>query len=435
MSSYSSSVVRSRSATANKLVGDSMSRKETYTPPRTVTLNTKYEGAAQIDVWTGYAVLVVDKNGNRKTVVGPQTILLEFDQQLASMEFSTGKPKTTERLYKTAFLRVLNNQVSDVITAQTSDDISVQVKTSYRVNFIPESQDKWFNAENYVKLLCDHVRSKVRNTIKKLGIQQFTDNYIDIVRDTVLGVGKTDTAGAKTPRPGLKFDENGAHVYDVEILGLEIGDRTIAEQLLSAQRQTIQDALKLATSKRQLVLAEEQETINQKLESLRTDSQIQKAQLQKQVLVENAALTLAEIGKDEDVFQAKQQVEVEKQKVIDISNAAELKRNQAGADQQMEQRKASLELTLQELNAETTSVTERIKAITPDLVTALQAFGDKALLEKITASMAPLAILGGSSVQDVVVKMLKGTGLDKLANVSIGTGNGNGTRDAAYNRP
>ncbi len=38
---------------------------------------------------------------------------------------------------------------------------------------------------------------------------------------------------------------------------------------------------------------------------------------------------------------------------------------------------------------------EKVKAISPDLIAALQVFGDKALAEKMAESMAPLTILGG----------------------------------------
>lgn len=58
-----------------------------------------------IDVWTGYAVDVVSKNGDRKVVCGPKTILLDYDQTLEVLQMSTGKPKTTDTLIKTVFLR------------------------------------------------------------------------------------------------------------------------------------------------------------------------------------------------------------------------------------------------------------------------------------------------------------------------------------------
>jgi major vault protein len=414
---------------STKLVGDEMKRSETYTPPRTITINTKYEGAVQVCPWTGYAVLIVDKSGNRKVVVGPDTVLLEFDQELASMEFSTGKPKTTDKLYKTAYLRVLNNQVSDIIDAMTSDDIPVRIKTSYRVNFLPEYKDKWFDAENYVKLLCDHVRSKLRNAVKHLGIQELTNKHIDLVRDTVLGV-KPDE---KTPRPGLTFEENGAHVYDVEVLGLEIGDSNIAKQLLEAQRCTIQDSLTLTTQKRHLELSREQETINQQLEALRAATEIQKIQLAKTIAEQNAQATMTMLEARTAEIQAQQQVEIEKQKVNDISAQSTLAREKAQSDQKMVELKAKLEVELKKIEEETKNLAERTKAVTPDLIAALQRFADMSLAEKMADSMAPMALLGGKSVAEVLGGLLKGTGLEKLVTgVALGTGlerlnKGNGT--------
>jgi len=404
-----------------KLVGDSMTRKETYTPPRSITLNTKYDGAVQVDVWTGYAVLVVDKNGNRQVVVGPQTVLLEFDQSLASMELSTGKPKNTDKLIKTSYLRVLNNQVSDIISAMTADDILVQVKTSYRVNFSPEYKDKWFDAENYVKLLCDHIRSKIRNTVKKMGIQEFTDRYIDLVRDTVLGVS-TGEGDAKKPRPGLIFKENGAYVYDVEVLGLEIGDKEIANQLLCAQRQTIQDALRLVTSRRNLAISEEQEFLTQKLNEIKSVTALQQVQLQRKMLAETTVLTMAELARDTETFKTKQLVEVEKQKVTDISAQSTLQREKLEADQEIIKLREELTLRLQEEADETKNLALRTQAVTPDLIAAMQRFSDMALAEKMAESMAPMALLGGKSVAEVLGKLLQGTGLEKLATgVALGS--------------
>lgn len=409
---------RSRSLAKSKLVGDQMTRSETYTPPRTVTLNTKYEGAVQVSPWTGYAVLVVDKSGNREVVVGPDTILLEFDQELAAMEFSTGKPKTTDKLYKTAYLRVLNNQVSDIVDAMTSDDIPVKIKTSYRVNFLPEYKDKWFDSENYVKLLCDHIRSKLRNVVKKLGVQELADKHIDLVRDTVLGV-KPDE---KTHRPGLTFVENGSHVYDVEVLSLEIGDKEIANQLATAQRETIQDALCLATKQRQLAIAVEQEKINQELAVIRTNTEVQKLQLQMKVTAEADALELAKLRGERDQIQSEQEVETEKQKVEDIATSAKIEREKLNYEQKFLRMKEELAIKLQEATADTDNLTKRAEAITPDLIAALQRFADMALAEKMADSMAPMALLGGKSVAEVLGGLLKGTGLENLATgITLGT--------------
>jgi major vault protein len=410
--SYSPAANRSNSPTT--LVGESVKRSDTYTPPRQIVLDTKYEGAVQVDVWTGYAVLIVDKSGNREVVVGPQTVLLEFDQSLSSMELSSGKPKTTDKLIKTSYLRVLNNQVSDVISATTADDISVQIKISYRVNFLIAMKDKWFDAENYVKLLCDHTRSKIRNVVKKKGIQDFQDNYIDLIRDTILGLPSGEGESRK-PRPGLTFAENGAHIYDVELLGLDIGDRNIAEQLQQAQRQTIADSLKLVSSKRQLELSKEHEHITQQLLEVQATTKIQSAQLQKQVMDAQASLEMVRLQQSAAQQKATQALEAERQVSIDIAHRGDLERSKLLAEQDLAKKKAELEIKLKELEQETKNLTERAEAVSPDLIAALQRFSDADLTAKMAEAMAPMGLLGGKSVAEVLGKLLQGTGLEKLA--------------------
>ena len=96
--------LRKQEEASESLVGDDFQRATRYTPPRTITLDTKYEGAVTLSIWTGYAVLVVSKSGQRKVVVGPTTHLLEYDETLETVELSTGTPKTDDRLFKTVYL-------------------------------------------------------------------------------------------------------------------------------------------------------------------------------------------------------------------------------------------------------------------------------------------------------------------------------------------
>ncbi|HNI45998.1 MAG TPA: hypothetical protein PK230_14945, partial [Chitinophagales bacterium] len=179
-----SSLHQQRNVIINKIAGDEFRRKdESQERPRTLTLYDKYDGAVTFSVWTGYAVLVVSKIGARKVIAGPQTYLLEYDETLQAVELSTGTPKTDDQLFKTVYLRVLNNKVSDVVTAESADFCQVNIHLSYRVNFEGDP-DKWFNVENYVKFLTDHLRSVIRNAVKKINIMDFYANGISIIRDT-----------------------------------------------------------------------------------------------------------------------------------------------------------------------------------------------------------------------------------------------------------
>ncbi|WP_434415830.1 hypothetical protein [Nannocystis pusilla] len=194
---------------SSEFAGDDFTRSQTFTGPRTIVLDTRYDGAVAIDVWTGYAVLVVSKTGERKVVTGPHTHLLEYDETLQVLELSTGTPKTEHNLFKTVYLRVLNNKVSDQVEVETRDLVRVQLQLSYRVNFEGDP-NRWFEVENYVKFLTDHLRSLVRAAVKRHGIEQFYADSVAILRDVILGV-----AGEDGKRPGRRFEENGMRVYDV----------------------------------------------------------------------------------------------------------------------------------------------------------------------------------------------------------------------------
>ena len=166
--------------------GSNISRGVSYTKPRTITLDTKYDGVVGVNVWTGYAVNIVSKTGEREILVGPAARLLNYDETLEPVKLSSGCPKTTDRTISTAYLRVENNKVSDIVEAQTKDFVNVNVKVSYCVNFLPEFKDKWFSVDNYVKYLCDRQRSLIKREIKKYNIEQFYANATDIVRNIAI---------------------------------------------------------------------------------------------------------------------------------------------------------------------------------------------------------------------------------------------------------
>jgi len=239
--------------------GDKFTRKQTFSRPRTVTLDTKYEGAVAINVWTGYAVLVLSKTGNRKVIVGPQTCLLEYDETLETIELSCGTPKTEDNLIKTVYLRVLHNKVSDLVEAETGDLCQVEIYVSYRVNFEGEPE-KWFNVENYVKFLTDHIRSVLRHAIRQYGIEDFYTNAIQIVRDTVLG-----TASEDGKRPGALFEENNMRIYDIEVLDINIGDEDIGVLLVRAQHTAVEQTLEIAAEKKRLEVTEQKESVKQNI--------------------------------------------------------------------------------------------------------------------------------------------------------------------------
>jgi major vault protein len=394
--------------TGRSMIDDSFDRKETYTKPRTLTLNTKFEGAVMIEPWTGYAIKVVSKTGKREVIVGPTTYLLEYDEVLEHMELSTGTPKSDDKLLKTSYLRVLNNKVSDVITAVTKDSCKVKIALSYRVNFTGD-KEKWFDVENFIKFLTDHMRSLGRAVIKSKGIEDFYKDPHTIIRDAFLG--KQDENGN---RQGRLFEENGMKIYEIEVLGIQIGDAEIEGMLVRNQNEVVKQSLELERSKREMELTKSKEEMKRSLLAHTVKTNLATVDGNLKILEKQKEADLAGAAKELAIKEADTLIEKEDQKALDVANDAKVARDKAIEDQKLEVDAKKLELTIQELQEEAKAVAEKGKAITPQFIHALQAFADKELAGKLAESMGPLSIIGGESIVDVFAKLLRGTKLEKI---------------------
>lgn len=414
---------------------DVVQRKQGFSKPRTITLNTKYDGAVSINIWTGYAVLVTDKTGNRRVEVGPKNVLLAYDETLMAMELSTGKPKTTDTTIKTVYLRVTNNRVSDLIDAETADLCPVRLKLSYRCDF-EGTPERWFEADNYVKLFCDHIRSMLRKEVKRHGIQSFYAKSIDIIRDTILGKCPEIEGEQKSTRPGLTFEENGLRVYDVEVLGTEIMEPNIRALLTSSQLDVVKQQLDLESRQRVLEFTTTTEsiarlTLDENDKTRDKEFELQLAGIERKLSTEQrqaeARATLAELESAS---------RLEESQLTDRLAAAELARDKASEEQALLLQRETQRQSLEYLVAETDATIKRGEAFKPDLIAALQSFGDKRVLEGAISALSPLAIMGGTSVVDVLSKLLKGIpgvssaveGLSRLRS------NGDGTKDCGATR-
>lgn len=258
-----------------------ISRGTSYTKPRTITLDNKYDGVVTIDVWTGYAINVVSKSGKREVVVGPTTKLLDYDETLEVLELSTGRPKTTDNLIKTAYLRVDNNKISDLIKVQTKDFVDVQIKVSYCVDFLEDYKDKWFSVENYVKYMCDRERSLLKREAKKYTIEEFYANASDIVRNICLNLPAEDEdRESECGRTGRLFKENGMLVHDVEVLSIAV-DSDVARILESHQEEMIRKCLDLSDATKKMEIVTKLAEYEKKENELKHQNQIYKIELDK----------------------------------------------------------------------------------------------------------------------------------------------------------
>lgn len=388
-------------------VGDAFARSQEFTKPRTITLDTKFDGVVKLDVWTGYAVNIISSDGSRRVVVGPQSVLLDYDETLEVLTLSTGKPKTTDNVERTVFLRCENNQVSDIVNLETEDYIPVEVKLSYSVDFNLEQKDKWFKVENYVKFLCDRMRSKLKSAVKQLTIAEFYANATAIIKDVIFN-SKTDEEGNYEP---VTFKDNGMFIKDVEVLTVRI-DGKIASTMEAYQRGIIESTLKLASAKQTMGIQEELYSLDVHETELRHAALLRKAELEHEREMEaQLRMTEAEDYKAAEARRRKDE-EIELQKL-------DLAMSEANHLDVLNRRKMEAEATatLNEVEiarekARTDAIVATMAAVSPDLVQAMQDGNNSRLLETITKSMSPYAIAQGNGVVDVTNQLLRGTPME-----------------------
>lgn len=395
--------------------GSNISRGVSYTKPRTITLDTKYEGVVAVDVWTGYAINVVSKSGTREVVVGPTTRLLDYDETLEAMSLSTGRPKTTDCLFTTAYLRVENNKVSDLINLETKDFVGVQVKVSYCVNFLDEYKDKWFSVENYIKYMTDRMRSLLKREVKNYTVQEFYAKSTDIIRNIVLDKKSKKTTPETTKDAksydGRFFAENGMLVHDVEVLSVKV-DSAIAELLETHQYEIISKTLELSDAEAKMQVVKALADVEKKEAELQNANALYRLELDQKLKTEKLAKEEETKAKIRAAAEAEAKAKKDLQEVLTEIQSAELARQKAVVDAEVAKAKqlAAIEAEKQKTYAET--VKSVMASISPDLVAALSTKANADLLATATKSMSPYAIANGESVAETVDKLMRGTTLE-----------------------
>ena len=417
------------STLANLEAKANISRGTSYTKPRTITLDNKFEGVVSIDVWTGYAVNVISKDGTRKIVRGPQTILLDYDQTLEVLELSTGRPKTTDNLIKTVFLRHENNKVSDIINIETKDFVKAAVKVSYCVDFDSRFMDKWFSVENYIKFMCDRERALIKRAAKNYTIEEFWANYGDIVRNIAIDQVEVnpDGAGAGGIHPGLLFHENGMYVHDCEVLSISV-DPSIEKLLIQHQHDAVRKNLELASANKQAEVAEAMSIAEKAMMALESEKLRNKMALQEAEATQKQAIQSKINRQNEAEKLAAKQAEKDMQVVIDAIAEAGRARKEADFKQalaqdaernaleiQHEKEMADIEKAKQEAYAAT--IATIMGSISEDLIAAITIGGKTQLAETVAEHLSPYAIANNEGVVETTNRLMRGLGFDEALDI------------------
>lgn len=388
--------------------GNSFNRKNTYTEPRTIVLDNAFDGVVSINVWTGYAVSIVSKTGKRRVVIGPQTVLLDYDESLESLSISSGKPKTTDHLIDTVYLRIDNNKVSDIISVQTSDFVNISVKVSYSVDFLKDYSEVWFSIENYIKYFTDKIRSLLKREVKKHTLEDFYANATDITTKVVL------ESDEEYPNPGMFFKENGMLIKDVEVLSVRIDDPQLNKLIEDHQFEIVKKSLELNRATKEISVIEELTEIEKEKSDLEYEAASHqlnnKVNLDKEKICRSGEIRRMEECENECAKNAERDL----QKVLDEIHNSRLAREKADSDAQFDKMQRREEIKKQNRETYTTQLRGVIEAITPDLIAALKSSSNAELLKSIAKAMSPYAIARGDSVVNTVNTLLRGTSMENF---------------------
>lgn len=396
---YSLQSKGAKESVSHTFMSDKVSRKEGFTPPRMITLDSKFDGAIKVKPWTGFAVMVVGADGERTITVGPDTVLLDYDQQLEAMSLSTGKPKTTDNLERTVYLQTQANKVSDIVTVLTADMVEVSIKVSYMVNFVGDddaARMKWFNIDNYVKYLCDHMRTTIKAVALKVTAQKLFNNYIEIVKNAVLGEEATHL-----------FAINNMELYDVEVLTCHILNAEIRTALEDHQSQ-------LSEMRMTLEMNQAQEENDQRQVLIDDAVRERNCRAEEEEIRNSVSLDDLRHGQIAARLIAEESEEKLKALVQNLEEIARKLLHEGNLTRAADVKELETKYVIANLEAETTAKVEQAQAISPELVAALTSLSETGMMRAVAEHLAPLAVVKGLSIGQVLSELLQGTSLEKI---------------------
>ncbi|MBX3467769.1 MAG: hypothetical protein KF878_12870 [Planctomycetes bacterium] len=378
--------------------------------------------ALSIVVPHNQACMATSASGHR-VIEGPCVELLEYEETLTALSLSTGTPKSDDATIRTCFLRTVGNRVSDVIRVQSADFVEIDVRVSCNVTFIPEWKDRWFNHENYVQVLCEHLRSLVRSRCRALQLAELWPQLTSVIRDVVLG-DRVEGEG----RPGRLFKDNGMLVTEVEVLTAEILDPQIAALYHSVQRQIVSLQIGDREAQAQLASSRLRDEVEKERQALERAAAQRAAALKDVVrgLAQQAALAEVENGAQVAIARAEADgaremattkaalARQQEQQAVERDLRARRAEAEAAARrleeaQALEAEAARHKLRVQLIEARSAASVAERQAVQRHLVEALTALGDKALLTEAARNMNLVSLFKGKDVMTLLGEVLNGT--------------------------
>lgn len=255
-------------------------------------------------------------------------------------------------------------------------------------------------------------------------LSQLWPQVSQVVRDTVLGPRAEGSEGRK----GRFFAENGMIVTEVEILEAEIEDGVISELMKNVQRESV--TLTIGDRQAQEKLA----SMKLRADLERQQMELQQAARQREATLSDLVRRLKHEGQLAELRE-KELVAAEQTRLLSEREQAEVKArierdaltltaqlealakdSTAKADahktlhgEEFEHLARLRSLDLQLLDAQARAAVAERTAVQPQLVEALTALGDKALLGEVARNMNLVSLFRGKEAGEILKEIIGGT--------------------------
>ena len=383
-------------------VAKGFTRSNTFTEPRSVVLDNKF-GAVSISVFSGYAVNVISKNMNKenKVIVGPASIILDYDQTLDSLS------PTFQNCHQEVYLKIDHNIFDSRIEAETADKVIVCIDLSYDVSFIDAFKDKWFSIKNYAECLCSREGSALKDAISAYNFIEFYENSNEIIRTVILGdTNDSVTEDGEPITEGVLFEENGMFISDVIINDIST-ESEMFDLIIDKIKDNTRETLMLEREKYGYEIQVERDKIAK-----------QKAQLELELAKASAATEneIEQIRFNTDKLKYTHDIEIEH--TLAALDAEKLERENEQLQMKIKAERESNSLKTVLMKEQANMVISIMNAISPRLIASMDSYSNAELLRELADTMAPLAIAKNESVVDTTMQLLHGTPLEEsLGNI------------------
>lgn len=290
------------------------------------------------------------------------------------------------------------------------DHVVIQLKLAYLVNFVGDSA-KWFTIENYVKHLCDHIRSILKGEIRKMPVEEFYRTATAVIRDLILGPKAAD---GKVKRPGLLFEENNSQVVDVEVLGVVIADRSISELISRSQHMVVSQNINLSMREKELETVKRTQILEREQADAVHATEVKRHEIDKHRLVLLHDMEITKLDTEKKQTEEKKLLQDLINIIEDIRFRAELERNRTAGETMEELAGIKQERELMALEKHTEALVKQLQAVTPGFVEALQGISNKDTLVQMSKALSFQQLMGAESAADLLLKLFSNTHLSGL---------------------